>query len=257
MNRESGFTIIELIVVLIMVAIMASIAMPRFFDFSEDAKVAAENAEVAAVRGGISNYAYESQANSRSPVFPAVLDEASSGFPSPSNPLFAGVLLQGMTGGYWEKTSPTRYTSPSGKTFVYDPGDGSFLESGASLTPLGSTFDEITGGIIGLVQHYYDENGSWPRSWGDYRFTDLGLDAEVWSDVPYEGIIYTPVGNRISVKPESGWRFTAMGLDGVERVLTSDLNWNLWYDMNTSGWYYHNIDPSEVIDISTLQITPP
>jgi MSHA pilin protein MshA len=40
-NKQQGFTLIELIVTLVVMGIMSVIAIPRFFDFSIDAKVAA------------------------------------------------------------------------------------------------------------------------------------------------------------------------------------------------------------------------
>ncbi len=256
-RRRGGFTIIELVLVIAIVSALALAVFARFFDFSDDARDAAESGEVAAIVGGIKLYGAESQVKLRVPIYPTTLDSAAPGPSSSSNELFSGVLMQGMTDGRWAKVSATRYTSPAGKAYTYDPDAGTFLESSAPLTPLGSTFTEISGNFIGLIQDFYDANGYWPRSWGDYRYTDIGLDPDTWNGVPYEGIVYGAGGSRISIKPDAGWRFTALGLDGNTRVLTAGLNWNLWYDMNTSAWYYHSITPAEMIDISTLQITPP
>lgn len=257
MKNNAGLTFIELLLVVLIIGTLAVFALPRFLGFSDDAEFAAEQGDVVAVRSGISIYRNESMAMGRSPAFPPTLDPAAPGPASSGSPLFASVLAQGISDGRWTKVSPTRYTSPLDKSYLYDPEAGTFLESTAQLTPLGSTFTEISGNIISLVQDYFDSHGSWPRSWGDYKYTDLGLDPAVWNGVPYEGIIYGTGGNRISIEPDEGWRLTVTGLDGNVRVLTSSLNWNLWYDMNTSNWYYHSITPEEAIDISTLQITPP
>jgi len=123
------------------------------------------------------------------------------------------------------------------------------------LTPLGSTFSEITGNMTALTMNYYNTNGRWPRSFGDYRYTDLGLIPADWSGVAHEGIIYGTGGSRLSAKPGAGWMFTVAGLDGAERILTPKLGWSLWYDMTTSRWYYHDITPAEMIDIATLKVT--
>jgi len=120
------------------------------------------------------------------------------------------------------------------------------------LTPLGSTFSEITGNMIALMQNFFNTNGRWPRSFGDYRYTDLGLNPADWSGVAYDGFIYGAGGNRISIKSGSGWQISVTGVDGVNRVVNPA--WDLWYDIATSQWYYHTITPASKIDISTLQI---
>ena len=53
-------------------------------------------------------------------------------------------------------------------------------EPSTQLTSLGSDFEEITSAMILLVQNFYDENGRYPRSWGDYVYTDIGLDPSEW-----------------------------------------------------------------------------
>ena len=256
-RRPAGFTLIEIAVLIVVISVVGLIALSRFFDFSRQAQDRAETGVIASVRDSLRYYGAESKAKARTPTYPPTLDAASAGPSSSSNPFFTAVLIHGTQDGTWTKSSATRYRSPGGTSYVYDPNEGTFLESATPLTPLGSTFGEITGNLINLIQLYYDTQGSWPRSWGDYRYTDLGLDPAVWNGVPYEGLIYGTGGSRISIKPGAGWRITATGLDGNVRVLTAKLNWNLWYDMTTSAWYYHTITPEEMIDIGTMQVTPP
>jgi len=81
----------------------------------------------------------------------------------------------------------------------------------------------------------------------------MGLDPADWNGIGYDGLIYGAGGNRISITPATGTQLTVMGIDGVVRVLKPSYLWNLWYDMATAQWYYHNITPSEKIDITTLQ----
>jgi len=252
-KTRTGFTLIEIILVIAILALLATAAFAYFYNIQDEAVSASEAGVVGAVRAGISNYASESSIQQRVPLYPNVLDSASNGAASLSNPFFANVLENPLTQD-WSKDSALRYTGPTGDSYEYDPALGTFEISSAMLTPLGSTFTEITGNMAQLIQDFYDDNGRYPRSWGDYRFTDIGLEPGTWDDTPYEGVIYEPGGNRISVKPEAGWQINVMGIDGSPRTLTEGLNWNIWYDMATGAWYYHNIEPGEEIDISTMEV---
>lgn len=122
-----------------------------------------------------------------------------------------------------------------------------------SLTSLGSTFEEISASMISLVQKFYDENGRYPRSWGDYVYTDIGLDPDEWSEA-FNGIMYSPSGDSIKVTPAEGYIFYVTGSDGEEKVLKSSNNWSLWYSMEDQEWYYHKIKDKNEIDISTLRV---
>ena len=52
MKKNSGFTLIELVAVLVILALLGAMAVPRFTDVSADALTAAQNGSVAGIRSG-------------------------------------------------------------------------------------------------------------------------------------------------------------------------------------------------------------
>jgi MSHA pilin protein MshA len=52
MKRQTGFTLIELVAMLVILALLGAMAVPRFTDVSNDALTAAKNGSVAGVRSG-------------------------------------------------------------------------------------------------------------------------------------------------------------------------------------------------------------
>jgi prepilin-type N-terminal cleavage/methylation domain-containing protein len=59
-NKKNGFTLIELIIVMVILGIMAAVAVPRYLDSISNAEKSAEDAVISALRSGLSQYANNS-----------------------------------------------------------------------------------------------------------------------------------------------------------------------------------------------------
>ena len=57
---NKGFTLIELIIVMVILGIMAAVAVPRYLDSIANAEASAEDAVITAIRGGLKQYANNS-----------------------------------------------------------------------------------------------------------------------------------------------------------------------------------------------------
>lgn len=120
MSRRKGFTLIELIMVIVILGILAVVAIPKYYDLTASADTAAEKGVVGGVRAGIATYYAQNKA------YPATLDAASSAACTTSNACFTTVLSQGGITSDWTKASSTTYTGPASTTYTYTSGTGSF-----------------------------------------------------------------------------------------------------------------------------------
>ncbi len=108
MFKKSGFTLIELVIIIVIIGILAAIAIPRYLDLQREARISAEQGTVGAVRAGIQIYLGKNK------MLPASLTTAT---------VFDVVLNETPDG--WSG-SDAGYTGPASGVYAYDSTNGSF-----------------------------------------------------------------------------------------------------------------------------------
>ena len=94
-NNKNGFTLIELIIVMVILGIMAAVAVPRYLDSISNAEKSAEDAVISAIRSGLKQHASNSLFEGGRAVWPdnpfEVLSDVPAGYNSNDNGLENGV----------------------------------------------------------------------------------------------------------------------------------------------------------------------
>lgn len=124
--RRRGFTLIEVLAVILVLGILGGVAVVKFVDASGRARQSAEAAVVAAVKSGLHMYRMDGSVRG-GVLWPASLDAvAQGGRASGATPFFGHVLQAAVDRGWTKGGTAHTYVSDMGNTFVYDPATGAF-----------------------------------------------------------------------------------------------------------------------------------
>lgn len=235
-ERDDGFTLVELMMVVLIIAALVMIAVPRYVDSARRAAEATCQATRTTVE--LADYAYYLQNSAWAPTVNGLAGDWLTRIPKcPNGGTYAWIDAP-------TKDLPARSLGCSIHYFPIE-----------ALTPLGSSFGEISTNMISLLKAYYAKYHKWPRTSSPYKYTDLGLDPADWQD-PANHIYYSPSGSRLNISPEKGWDITVTNSKGKTIVLTEKSRYNLIYNVSNGKWYYQSINMRNIVDITTMNVVP-
>jgi prepilin-type N-terminal cleavage/methylation domain-containing protein len=111
LRGEKGFTLIELVLIIVVLGIVAAVAVTKYLDLKGKAEKIAMNAQASAVREGITIYFAKHR------QYPEHLDlESGNIYADAAHPFFVNVIQGGVTDGKWHK----KRSSGSEDKYKYD-----------------------------------------------------------------------------------------------------------------------------------------
>jgi Tfp pilus assembly protein PilE len=121
-RKSRAFTLVELIVIIVVLAILSGVAIPKYIDYTTSAKASAAKATIGAVRSAIANF-YANSALTGTATYPTLVQMQTLGTVMqetlPANPYNSGTTIAAAT---WAATPPV--TGAAG--YNYDATAGRF-----------------------------------------------------------------------------------------------------------------------------------
>lgn len=72
-TRRSAFTLVELVAVMVVLAVLAGVAMPKYFNYADKAKTSALQGSLGGLRTAMANF-YANASTTGAPVYPVMAD---------------------------------------------------------------------------------------------------------------------------------------------------------------------------------------
>ena len=124
-NLRPGFTLIELIAVIVVLAILAGVALPKYFDYAAQARASSCKGTLGGVRSGIANF-YMNTGLTGPERYPTFVEVNTLGTvmqePIPANPYNSSITIRNADGTWVAGAPPVSGV----RGWAYDQTNGKF-----------------------------------------------------------------------------------------------------------------------------------